>query len=98
MNSLPVENPTVTRFMRETGLTITTDQQGKDDARAQLEQHGGVMIESRYFVGGVLVTRAIGRNPRNGMPTFEWSACGETFTGHIEAFRKALSTLGIVSR
>lgn len=89
--ALPVENPTIVRLANENGLTITTDQQGKDDARAQLQQHGGLMVESRYFVNGVLFTREIGTNPKNGLPTFEWKCGGETFTNPVDAVKKALT-------
>ena len=90
---LAVENPTIVRFIQEHNLPVWTDQQGKDDAKAQLVQHGGVMVESRYFVGGVLITRAIGTNPRNGMPTFEWTCEGETYSNHLKAIRRALDVV-----
>lgn len=93
--NLPVENSTIVRLNTElkarTGLTIMTDEQGKADGEADRAQHGGTMVESRYFLEDILITRAIGTNPNNGMPRFDWSCEGQTFRDAVSAIRHALS-------
>lgn len=85
MNALPVNNPAARRIAAELGYTVTTDQLGKDTADTSM----GVLIESRYFINGVLVERAIGRN-NAGNATFEWTTKGETFGSPTQAFAHAV--------
>jgi len=78
---LAVENPAVRRIAAALGLTVTTDQEGKDNA----ETDTGIVIESRYFVGDTLIIRqravdVLGFGCRN------WYVNGEEFGGPSEAF------------
>lgn len=82
--TLTVENPAVRRIAAALGLTVTTDQEGKDGA----ETDTGIVIESRYFVGGVLVTRERGADEL-GFGSREWHVGGQVFTNPTAAFRHA---------
>lgn len=78
---LPVENPAVRRIAAALGLTVTTDQLGKDTA----ETDTGIMIESRYFVGETLIERKRGIDVL-GFGSRDWWVDGEKFLGPSEAF------------
>lgn len=79
--TLPVENPAVRRIAAALGLTVTTDQAGKDGA----ETDTGIIIESRYFVGDILITRERGIDVL-GFGSRDWYVGGEKFGGPSQAF------------
>jgi hypothetical protein len=81
---LSVENPAVRRIAAQMGITVLTDQEGKDAA----ETDTGIVIESRYFVGDVLVTRERDTDSL-GLGSRGWYVNGEVFRGPVDAFRHA---------
>lgn len=81
---LSVENPAVRRTAAEMGIQVWTDQLGKDTA----DTSTGIVVESRYFIGNVLIERAIVPNGV-GNPTFQWTVRGEHFTTAVAALRHA---------
>lgn len=79
--ALTVENPAVIRIATQLGLLITTDQEGKDNA----DTSAGIILESRYFVGGVLVERVVA--PAATGRQFIWTVRSEhEFTIARDAF------------
>lgn len=84
MSRLTIESPAVRRIAAEMGITVMTDQQGKDTADTSM----GVVVESRYFVGDVLITRAVVPG-KSGNGDFEWAIGDAVFTNPVAALRHA---------
>jgi hypothetical protein len=80
---LQVENPTVRRIANQLGITITTDQLGKDNA----DTSTGIVVESRYFIGRILVERTVASVVTGQQ--FIWTVAGEDFSTARSAIARA---------